>query len=640
MIPPLTSHSSTNESFQPSLASRVLSEITAPRTLVTGATLGAAILVGASLPFAVAAAGLGFAAQQIATKVLSGGDVLRSAAFVEADYLSILSIRGGLPTITIPPILETLGQMPSEDAQVAANCLEGLLNYENQVDFMGINNTVLVNELIEHVNQLQPGQKAALSFSFMNSKGGGHIVIGSIERKENGKSIVRFHNGGLGLDYHYERREAETDNTIYQTTLEVDEVDEENLIPFIRQVCALHAFRPDHDESKLYQSILLLKGKILPPSSDPRLWSRVQEGMSCSGYSLRCFLQSILTPKTLHEFDIRFLTDSTAKLKEGIKNGWFWDQTAQHMMAYQELRGRLIRMGGEDPGPLEEALPSRMSDLTSKAQKTFWGLFFPPPIFSGLCYNEFERIGAVHFEELHASFIDTTDFNINFSRSVEEKKAAISKFQEQFDLFCKDLDRSLFSEDDLKIIDKHSEEGYQQLALQHIYKTLFSNLDYTLHDEGAVKLLKAIDHLKRKDFPKARKKLEKVYHLTNTLQNISSETAKDYAHAMIHMLYLRTPTEELEDLELRAAATAILTKLKDKVADKKNKYFTHTTLFYNSLKFYRNLRLDKEFPESPWVRDIFDLHAQSQAEYLPYIKFDPVPGDKLKSLLKQMNEAG
>lgn len=614
----LQSNSCEPSSFQPSFLARTLSQFTAPRTLVTCGALGVAILCGASIPIALGAAGIALAAQQVATKIVSGGDVLRSAVFMEAEPLSIVSVKGGLPIITIPPMLEALRLVDSPDARIAVNCLENLLNYETNFNLLGISNAPLVNELIHHVINLEPGQKTALPFSYMHPKEGGHIIIGSVEKKDGGKFIVRFHNGGQGLNNHYNKVESATGNRLYQTTLEIDDVEEFNLIPFIHQMTSLNVFRSNHKFSDVYGSILLLKGNVLPPSSDSRLWTRAQEGMSCSGYSLRCFLLSILTPESFREFEFKFLTLATAKLKDEIENGSFWNQTSEHKIAYHELRGKLIRIGGTDPGQLENVSTSQLANVASKAQALFWSRFFSPPFFThGMCGDEFERIGLIFYEELHSSYIRAiesyTVVNDVFKiKTDEETKADKNKFNRLFKKFVENIDSSLFSGNDLAEIDDYINRNAFNIPLQNIYKTSFSNLEFISTEENVLKLLRGVEHLKKKEYPAARKELENVYRQVESLESISSETAKEYAYAMCKMLYfLNYPAEQLEDIELRAAAAVIFAKLAEKASDKGKEFLKLSGIFERSLENYRKHRLEKEFPNSPWSEDIYKMHDKS-----------------------------
>ncbi|MBX9743947.1 MAG: hypothetical protein K2X08_01910, partial [Chlamydiales bacterium] len=296
------------QSFQPSLLAKTLSQITAPGALAACAVLGTTIMGGASWWVAMASAGLTIAAERILADVISEG-TLRASVFIEADRLSLETVQeGGLLTITIPPVLEGLAAVPSKESRIAKNCLESILNYENYFNLLGIANHVLVSDFINKISELKPGQQIGTSFSWLGLRNGSHIILGSIERKENGRFIVRFHNGGDGLEYHYNMTHSTTRTKLYQTTLEIDEVEEENLALFMKQVASLRAVGLNHDSSKVYEAILSLKGNILPPRKDPRFWSREQIGSSCSGFAIRCFLQTLLTPEDLTRFDLQFLS--------------------------------------------------------------------------------------------------------------------------------------------------------------------------------------------------------------------------------------------------------------------------------------------------------------------------------------------
>ena len=138
-----------SRAFQPSFPATSLSRITAPRTMIALTTLSVTMLMGASLPISVVTTGAALLTQKFFIKVISGGDVLRSSVFTGAEHISKIDIQGGLPIITIPPLYDVLNKMGYEDAVVAKNCLESILNYENHFDYIGINNSVLVSDLIE-----------------------------------------------------------------------------------------------------------------------------------------------------------------------------------------------------------------------------------------------------------------------------------------------------------------------------------------------------------------------------------------------------------------------------------------------------------------------------------------------------------
>lgn len=367
-------------SFQPSFLAKILSQTTAPRTLLAASTLGLATLMGAPLAVSAAVAAAALGAQHVVTKMLSGGDTLRSAVFVAAEHLTGPTVQGGLPHLIIPPLLKALKTMNSPDAIIARNCLEGLLNFETHFDYLGISNQALVSDLQKKIHLLKPGQKMAFPLSNVSPTLGGHVIMGSIERKMNGQFLVRYHNGGdcnSGLEYHHAKTDKETGQKCYQTTLEIDEIDEKNLPTFIKTVTSLHSFRLGHDTNKVYRAISLLNGKILPPSEDERYWSRAQYGSSCSGYAVKCLLNSLLTPENSQLFELRLLKQMTKDLKQGIQKGYFWDATTEHHLVYEELRGKLTRLGGSDPGPIENIKISYLAKAASKTQQSFWKIRVP-----------------------------------------------------------------------------------------------------------------------------------------------------------------------------------------------------------------------------------------------------------------------
>jgi len=81
----------------------------------------------------------------------------------------------------------------------------------------------------------------------------------------------------------------------------------------------------------------------LPPNSDSRYWMRNQQGYSCSGYSFLVFLQFILSTDEFSDYQKYLLDDSTQALKTGFKNGFFYERTPEHFLAYNELRSKAKR---------------------------------------------------------------------------------------------------------------------------------------------------------------------------------------------------------------------------------------------------------------------------------------------------------
>lgn len=631
---PSTSNDLNRTIFQPSFLSNACSQLTAPRTFTACGALGTSILLGASLPFAAATAGIALASQKMLAKVIFGGDTLRSAVFLEAEHLSLFAIQGGLPIVTIPPILEVLQTMHSHDAVVALDCLTSVLNFEKQFDYTGFNNAVLVDDFIYHIIQLEPGQKTALSFSVIAPFQGGHVLIGSIEKKEDGQYIIRYH--GESLDYHYKKLDPRTGYTIYQNILEIDDVNISNLIPFIQEMTTFSTLRPGHTQEKVYEALRLLNGTILPPNEDPRFWSKPQIGFSCSGYAIKCFLQTVLTKETFKEFEFQFLVMSTGKLKKGIENGWFWDRTQLHKSAYQELREKLVSIGGGDPGPLHKTTSSQISDLALKVQKKFWGFYFAPSVQLTVGREEFQRVGLVHYPDI-----------TQWTYGILGQGSSVTSFKEIVDARTKlgDLCRELYwaipddhyDANDREEIFKHWREGNYLVALQLIYRNIFPYIDHIPSDPVAVQLSQAIEHLQENELMDAYKKLQSVYHAILPLEGISQDSAIDYGHVMIQMLYLPPSMDSVEQIELRAAASIIFERLTYKADFPSRKYVRLTRHFHETIKAYHQLKIHKIFPASPWRQDIVAMHEWTDLNFLGSDAFKSEPGKELTQLLKNIS---
>ena len=648
-----------NPVFTPSLSAKCLGELTAPRTLVAGGTLGAMMLAGASLPVSIIAGGVALGSQKLFTKVVSGGDVLRPVVFVAADHLAEPQIQGGLPTLTIPPVLEALNAMQTEDSVLAKKCLQSILNYENYFNVLGVSNGILVADLIKTIRRLRPGQQIALPFSWMNIKSGGHIIIGSIERKKNRNFIVRVHNGGDGLlGSHHWKKDAETGCRLYQTTLEIDDVSKARIAPFIKQITSLHAFRLSHDSAAVYQSLLLLDGRILPPNSDQRFWSREQRGQSCSGYSVKCFLRTLLMPQSFQEFERHFLSQSAARLKTGIETGWFWEATSEHRSTYAEIRSKLLRLGEDSQDLIENVKTTRLAQISLNIGKSFWHLFFQKAGERVYFDDSIRIINLRQFHKLNMAFrkvipvadkieaakvaeaqgFDSAQWQSKAGdrarkllRNYSRLSRAYAQFSKEFRQLRTSLDRSEISREDLSKLNRYAAlildqtchgplDSQWKQTTGLFFGALFPYIKYRITDSGAQQLLQAVVCLKQNKMREARVILEQVYARVEALSHVSPELAEQYEYVMIDIFRGRAP-KTLEEMELHAAVGVILAEVRVKLSihiqhvkfgKERVPHLTASPNLDYCLSEYLVFRLDQEFPESPWKTSIFDHYLQSQ----------------------------
>lgn len=627
-------------SFRPSCSTRFLSLLTAPRAIGMAIGTGAAALAGCAALPCLAAGGAVATIQTLFTKVVSGGKILRAAVFTEADHLSRLDIQGGLPFVTIPPILDVLETMRSPQAVVARNSLKGVLEYENCFDYLGINNHFLLNDLIKKIRQLKPGQILAIPLSNMDIKGSGHIILGSIECDENGKFILRIHNGGDGLNFHYTRYEEESGRQLYQTTLEIADITMPALVKFIKSAASIQAFRYGNNSEKLYKLIPNLKGRILPPRVDSRYWMGEQMGNSCSGYSIKCFLNFILSPADFKHFRVRFLASSIEGLKRGLQRGWFYERTKEHQIAYKELCVKAIQYGR---GDLTETVVVRSSQLTtvaSRVQRKFWGFFFPLTYSSmsslklGLDSYDFSRLGRTeYFKELADAF--ETAVHMNHLKD-SKLPQAIEEYRKLFTSYYHKIDQTKYSAKEIislrKIyfgVMKESRVVLNDAYLLHkFYSIVFEKQRKVLTDQCARRLMDAVGRLKKKDFIQARISIEATYKMAgSSLKECTRKQAEEYEFIICQMLYLEDAWT-LEEMELRAGIAMFFLKVM-------NFSWLHGLPMYleKNMDFYRDLRLDKAFPKSSWSSMILTYSLSKIKKQNPPKSFEPTMGPALSTII-------
>lgn len=571
--------------FEPSFSTQLISYLTAPKTLCAMLSIGITGLAGiTSLPLTLTAAIAVVGVQELFVKIVSGGDTLRSAVFTEAEHLSRLNIQGGLPRITLPPIINALSQMSTENAQLACTALQGLLAYENSFDYLGINNYLLQHDLRKKIQELKTGELLAIPLSYMNPKIGGHICVGSLRRQDSEKFILAVHNGGDGYQAHPHRVQSYTIE--YQSTMEV-EISQNNLLNLINELASLHAFRLGNNADKLYSLIKKYEGTILPANFALQYWERGQLGHSCSGYTFALFLKYILSSDEYDEYQKIFLRLTTASLNKGLQHGFFYERTQEHQEAYDELRAKMLRHNLPDPGVVNKTHPSFLAQTASWMQKKFWVLFFPINYQSysllklGIAFDDFSRIGNFReFQKIQDPFRHGNH---------QELPKQIRQWESRIDYSSlSKLDKNNLDEINAKLL---AAREITQNDLNCLYKVWFNFYELQLTYSGSQKLMNTLNYLKNKDYQNARASLHDAYHQLIT-ETLSLEQKEECEYVLIKMLYLPDAIN-LEDIELRVGIADLFKKGKT----------VHAVPDYLSKNhfFYKKLNLAKEFPQSPWA---------------------------------------
>jgi hypothetical protein len=340
--------------FTSSPALEFSSKVTSPDNIiaygmspVAALVAGGASLLGAPMPVA-AALGAGVTAlPRLFNTLTMGGDALRPAVFVEAEEMSVL-IQMGQPIYTLRPALEAVQHMKSgsENVKKLKGLLQNMLFFEEHFDYTGLTNGRLLELCKDSVKKLAVGQSIALPCTVAKiapniqrmEMFGGHAMVAVIERTSKGFSVT-IHNGGEGSGKHYHKENA---RGLVQTAYQIDEIGIPEVLTFIDGIGKLHALRPKNTTDILYKELLPnLKGKPAPASNDPRVWSKGQTGNSCSGFSSRCMIKSVLSKQEFREFEAHFLSLMVKELTQGIESHRVWEQTPHHHWILRMLKLKL-----------------------------------------------------------------------------------------------------------------------------------------------------------------------------------------------------------------------------------------------------------------------------------------------------------
>lgn len=598
---------------------KILSFISAPRQLSGALSLVATSLSGLSFPATIGFMASAIATHSLLTKMIFGGNTLRAATFLEVEHLSRLQVVGGLPSMILPLVINALNSISTNNAVVAKNALLNLLSYENHFSYLGIGNHFLIKDLLRHIKELNPQQIIVFPLSYMNGDGG-HIILGSLQRTNNDKYILRIHNGGEGLEFHYHRYENKTGREIFQTTLEFVDIDFCELERFIPEAASIHACKLNNNAKKLYKLFLMFKSNVMPPSEDPRLWMRMQIGPSCSGYAIKCFLKFILSPSEYKQFSHNLLDLAINNLDEDFQRSWLY-QTDNHNLVREELyakRARIFKM----PTETVEKKVTLLSNVGRKIEKKIWGLFFPlsalvssPTGHLGCDDDSFEMMGHLpYFKSLTESFAQI-DANKNYisiqhqhlsgiTNRIKPSLRNIINFRIIFETFFKELPMHLYtSQEQKKMHDIRLDliqrtEDFRGYQLYSLYKIVFKKFKFNIRESLANDLMQVVHHLKKNNFCGARQVLNNIYLSFNNIpKELPLSQREDYIYVICQTLYLEDSVK-LDDIEIRGGLSMIFLKMGLELPQFLNKH----------LSMYRDWRLDKSFPDSPWRQAILDYN--------------------------------
>lgn len=581
-----------NANFYPSSMTKILSSITRVESLVSFSSLSVSIITGYGIFPPLAVCAIIFTIYNLFARIVSGGAWLRSTVFSQAEHLSRMTIQGGLPTMTLPPMIQTLRKIGLYEA---AMCLQDVLNYERSCDRLGIHPHLLTQDLVASITKLPTGKMMGISLNSLELFGG-HVMMGSIERKENSSFILRIHDGGDSSTFHYSAIDK-NGRIVIQSTLEIDEIALENLIDFVRYTSTFHHFRKGNDFTKIYKAIPLLHGKILPPKNiDSSCWLIPQTGTSCSGYSFKCFLHFILSKDQLKKYECCFLESAVENIKESLFNGFLWERTKKHQIALRELSITLNSKKKLELPHIDDRETFCFNPLVEKIEHTFWSMIFPIDFARcqfqqlGVNVDDYWAVGTLPcFKLLHESLLQIKDKN-----AVKQKHARIDDFLQAYSDFLQQMNEEAYSKDERIKLDQISAELSQGNSFSSFSSTIKEFYQLTFKKEFTLdlshplinSLFECITNLKECSFQKARTLLETVM----LKSRIFEESLSDQ---LAFLSFLTLDLEEavlMEEIELRAALSYFFISSK----------IPPPSYLLKNLQLYQNLRLDKIFRKSIW----------------------------------------
>lgn len=289
----------------------------------------------------------------------------KSQTHLHAEHMSQGKLAGNNPSIAIGKtiaILEKMNDPPKDLIHALTYARRISLAQHTSTAFLvptvigvGASNTITANVIKRDLKNLKTGKSLAIPCISP-----GHAMTLFITRQPDGKFKVVQHNQGSGIGkFHY----TKIDNAgkrLYQTALEIEDVEEENLCGvgalFIDLMLA-NSIPTVGSTDKLYQNIFpLLKGKIAPSIDDPRVWNPGQLGGSCTASSPLSLIRAQLDEDAYQEFRDIGRTEMVLKSFKQIKKGWGNNQVQKivTLEVVKQLEGSLEKRAVPVPEELRE----------------------------------------------------------------------------------------------------------------------------------------------------------------------------------------------------------------------------------------------------------------------------------------------
>ncbi len=641
------------QGYSPGLLGRLAFRIS-PIGFCTFIGGGAYAVLNTSSPIvsSIVKAGLTSAASVIFENWLESKDDLRAAIFIGSEHLSKKGIQGASVTMILPPVISALKKLDFPNASVALNLFENILNDETYSNHAGIfTNDVAVSHRQEIIRKLKPGE-----FTCCFAPSPQHAMCASFHRRHDGKFLVRIHNGGEGVENHYF---IDGDSgRYYQTTYEIDEVEESKVLEFIKELAKFRKWGFGKKTEDLYKKLIpMLDGIKLDRNLDPRLWSPPQIGGSCSGYSFYCLIKSILTASEFEQFEAAFLNESAESLDEGLNSSWrFWKQTPYHAQALKEIRIRLLKYGKtkapfpEIPDPnrsllsrvygkvmlagslikepliaLETCLFGRPSNKKHKVEwlKIFSLLLLNPRLFQLASTNEMVMLIIKLAGTLNGNDIRIELEGINFKELCKDleslppnwKDSDKKKWTENFELFLREAS-------------PEEQDGKLRISSRSLAKLLIAAYDGGDNNGSEIgsKISSALTFFKEKNYVEAFHNLRSAYRLIDQVpETLSREELSGCMSALQELVQWAaeslvpesTEAKNHEEIEFYFANTVLFNKIAKKIGDDPNLRSVFVSEVFGfqivnetwqkEYERYGRYGLSRYFSRGPWHKDLAQI---------------------------------
>lgn len=592
--------------------------------------------------------------EQILKDCLFPRDDLKAAIFIGSEHLSKDGLQGAFPSEILPLIIEALKKLDFPNARVAVKLFENILNDETYLADIR-NFAAPASHRQEIIRKLKPGE-----FTCWYAPSFFHAMYASLYRKEDGKFLVRIHNGGQGVESHYSIDVGS--NRYYQTAYEIDEVEESKVLEFIKE---LTEFRRDRNSKTkdLYKILIPKLGGIkLDRNPDPRLWSLPQIGGSCSGYSAYCLIKSILSVSEFEQFEDAILNTSADFLEIGLNSSWrFWKKTPYHAQALKEIRIRLFKSGKTKtpfpkmPNPsrpllsrifsrmmwvgsmvrsrliqnpmvaLNACLFGRSSYKKTKAEllKILSPLLLNPRLFKMLFSSDETSLLIQLYGTMEGNDLRIELKGINFSDLCKElkspppnwKDSGKEKWNENFELFF----REAFPEE---------QDGKLSISGRSLAKLLVAAFDGGEKNRSEIgnKIRSALSFFKEENYKSAFHNLRCAYRLIDQVPGTLNPEELNGCMSVLRELIQwadeapapeSTAARNHEEIEFYFANTVLFNRIGKKIGDDPNlRSIFETFGFQNVNKTWQNeyerygrYGLSRYFSRGPWHKDLAQIES-------------------------------